>query len=251
VTTARKSPSASKRKSSAGFIESMECLPVSKIPVGPRWTYEIKLDGYRLEVVKAKGKITLYSRRRNVLNRKFGYIAEALEDIPDGTVLDGELVALSAEGHTDFNMLQNFRSAEHQIRYYAFDVLMHKGKSFIGRPLAERRGLDLSLQQGSLTGRSGWLVPDWAIFYYQGTRQGHALHLKIAYKDGSPIGDLTLTHDRDVLKGTGSIHGVAVTLVGRRPQTRSGNAPTLHTFEPQLYYRNFRRQSASASHLPR
>jgi amidase len=110
-------------------------------------------------------------------------------------------------------------------------------------------GLDLSLQQGSLTGRSGWLVPDWAIFYYQGTRQGHALHLKIAYKDGSPIGDLTLTHDRDVLKGTGSIHGVAVTLVGRRPQTRSGNAPTLHTFEPQLYYRNFSGANPPALHI--
>jgi ATP-dependent DNA ligase len=32
----------------ASFIESMECLPVSKIPEGPEWTYEIKLDGYRL-----------------------------------------------------------------------------------------------------------------------------------------------------------------------------------------------------------
>jgi DNA ligase D-like protein (predicted ligase) len=141
VATTRKSPSASKRKSSAGFIESMECLPVSKIPEGPQWTYEVKLDGYRLEVVKEKGKITLYSRRRNVLNQKFGYIAEALKDLPDGTVLDGELVALSAEGHADFNMLQNFRSAEHQIRYYAFDVLMHKSKSFIDRPLAERRAV--------------------------------------------------------------------------------------------------------------
>jgi DNA ligase D-like protein (predicted ligase) len=119
----------------------MECLPVSKIPEGLQWTYEIKLDGYRLEVVKDKGRITLYSRRRNVLNQKFGYIAEALEDLPDGTVLDGELVALGAEGHADFNMLQNFRSAEHQIRYYAFDVLMHKGKSFIDQPLAERRAL--------------------------------------------------------------------------------------------------------------
>jgi DNA ligase D-like protein (predicted ligase) len=139
VVTARKSPSASKRKSSAGFIESMECLPVSKIPEGPQWTYEIKLDGYRLEVVKEKGKITLYSRRRNVLNQKFGYIAEALKNLPDGTVLDGELVALTAEGHADFNMLQNFRSAEQQIRYYAFDVLMHKGKSLVDRPLADRR----------------------------------------------------------------------------------------------------------------
>jgi bifunctional non-homologous end joining protein LigD len=126
VTPARKSPSASKHKSEVGFIESMECLPVSKIPEGPQWTYEIKLDGYRLEVVKEKGKVTLYSRRRNVLNQKFGYIAEALKDLPNGTVLDGELVALTDKGHADFNMLQNFRSAEHQIRYYAFDVPMHK-----------------------------------------------------------------------------------------------------------------------------
>jgi DNA ligase D-like protein (predicted ligase) len=141
VTPARKSPSASKRKSEVGFIESMECLPVSKLPEGPQWTYEIKLDGYRLEVVKEKGKVTLYSRRRNVLNQKFGYIAEALKDLPNGTVLDGELVALTDEGNADFNMLQNFKSAEHQIRYYAFDVLMHKGKSLIDRPLAERRAV--------------------------------------------------------------------------------------------------------------
>jgi len=27
------------------FIESMECLPVAKLPEGPEWTYEIKLSG--------------------------------------------------------------------------------------------------------------------------------------------------------------------------------------------------------------
>jgi bifunctional non-homologous end joining protein LigD len=48
-----------------GFIESMECRPVAKIPEGLEWTYEIKLDGYRLEVVRAGGKTTLYSRRQN------------------------------------------------------------------------------------------------------------------------------------------------------------------------------------------
>jgi ATP-dependent DNA ligase len=91
--------------------------------------------------VKNKGGVTLYSRRRNILNRKFGYIAEALEDLPDSTVLDGELVGLDTEGHADFNMLQNFKSAEHGILYYAFDALMHKGKSLTGRPLAERRAV--------------------------------------------------------------------------------------------------------------
>jgi ATP-dependent DNA ligase len=50
-------------------------------------------------------------------------------------VLDGKLVALNADGQADFNMLQNFKSAERYIHYYAFDVLMHKGESLIGHPL--------------------------------------------------------------------------------------------------------------------
>jgi ATP-dependent DNA ligase len=123
----------------ASFIETMNCLPVSMIPEGPAWTYELKLDGYRLEAVKTRGKVTVYSRRRNILDRKFGYIAEALEDLPDETVLDGELVAMDEEGHADFNLLQSFKSAESKIHFYAFDVLMHKGKLLVERPLAERR----------------------------------------------------------------------------------------------------------------
>jgi len=126
-------------KTQAAFTETMDCLPVSEVPEGPEWTYEIKLDGYRLEAVKTKGKVTVYSRRHNVLNEKFGYIADALAKLPDETVLDGEIVAMDAEGRSNFNLLQNFRSAELKIHYYAFDVLMHKGKSLIDRPLTERR----------------------------------------------------------------------------------------------------------------
>ena len=49
----------------AAFIETMECLAESKVPQGPEWTYEVKLDGYRLEAVKTNGRVTVYSRRRN------------------------------------------------------------------------------------------------------------------------------------------------------------------------------------------
>jgi len=70
------------RSERASFIETMDCLPVTKVPTGPAGTYEIKLDGYRLEAIKSRGKVTVYSRRRNVLNEKFGYIAEALADLP-------------------------------------------------------------------------------------------------------------------------------------------------------------------------
>ena len=123
------------------FIESMECLPVTKVPEGREWSYEIKLDGYRLEVVKNGGETTLYSRRRNILNRKFPYIAAALEDLPDSTVVDGELVAIDTDGRSDFNLLQNFRSAEMKIHYYAFDVLVHKGNLLTQCPLEERRAI--------------------------------------------------------------------------------------------------------------
>ena len=123
----------------AEFIDTMDCLPVTKVPEGPEWTYELKLDGYRLEVVRADGETTLYSRRRNVLNEKFPYIASALDSLPDGTVIDGELVAMGADGHPNFNLLQNFRSAEAHITYYAFDVLVHKGRDLTALPLSERR----------------------------------------------------------------------------------------------------------------
>jgi bifunctional non-homologous end joining protein LigD len=97
-------------KQAAGFIETMDCLPVSKLPDGPEWTYEIKLDGYRLEVVRKSRMTTLYSRRENVLNQRFPYIATALQDLPNETVIDGELVALGPDGRPDFNSNRRIRS---------------------------------------------------------------------------------------------------------------------------------------------
>jgi len=131
-----------------GFIESMECLPVATLPEGKNWSYEIKLDGFRLEAVKKKGETTLFSRRGNILNRKFPYIAAALEALPDDTILDGEVVALDEQGRSDFNLLQNFRSAESKIHYYVFDILALKGRDVSIMPLAERRKiLDKALKR--------------------------------------------------------------------------------------------------------
>ena len=128
-----------KSAQTARFLECMECLPVPRVPEGPQWSYEFKLDGYRLEAVKSAGKITLYSRRQNVLNTKFPYIAAALKGLPDETVIDGELVALASDGRPNFNLLQNYRSAESHIIYYAFDVLTLKGRDLTQLPLSERR----------------------------------------------------------------------------------------------------------------
>ncbi len=112
-----------------------------ELPDGPQWTYEIKLDGYRIEAVKSGSEVTLYSRRQTVFNGKFGYIAAGLKFLPEGTVIDGELVALGADGRPDFNLLQNFRSAQSRIMYYVFDILVLKNRDLTRLPMSERREL--------------------------------------------------------------------------------------------------------------
>ena len=61
----------------ATFIEPMEWLATTKLPGGPQWVYEIKLDGYRALAGKNKNGVTHFSRRNKSLNKKFLYIVEA------------------------------------------------------------------------------------------------------------------------------------------------------------------------------
>jgi DNA ligase D-like protein (predicted ligase) len=121
------------------FIEPMECLAVSKLPKSLGWLWEIKLDGYRAEAVKSDGNLFLLSRRQKSFSKQFPLIHEALADLPDNTVVDGEIVALDESGRSDFNLLQNFRSAAKQINYFVFDLLVLKGQDLTSLPLVERK----------------------------------------------------------------------------------------------------------------
>ena len=125
----------------ARFIEPMQCLSVAKLPSGPQWSWEIKLDGYRALAVKSGKNVTLYSRLQNSLNIKHPYIVEALAGLPNDTVVDGELVALDDDGRPNFNLMQKFREAASRIHYYVFDVLVVKGRDLTKLPLSERRRL--------------------------------------------------------------------------------------------------------------
>ena len=55
-------------------------------------------------------------------------------------VLDGEIVALDAQGRSRFQLLQNAEPAAEQ-RFVAFDLLWLDGEDLRGRPLEERREL--------------------------------------------------------------------------------------------------------------
>jgi ATP-dependent DNA ligase len=95
---------ASVPRTQASFIEPMECLSVSKLPEAATWIWEIKLDGYRALAVKSPIGLTLFSRNRKSLNRQFPYIVEALADLPEGTVVDGEVVAIDDSGRPNFRL---------------------------------------------------------------------------------------------------------------------------------------------------
>jgi DNA ligase D-like protein (predicted ligase) len=123
----------------AAFIEPMECLGVTKVPDGSQWVYEIKLDGYRAIAVKIDGRLDLLSRRRKSLNKQFAPVAEALVELPDSTVVDGEIVALDDVGLPNFNLLQHSRRGVSRIHYFIFDLLIYKNRDVTRLPFLRRR----------------------------------------------------------------------------------------------------------------
>jgi len=123
----------------------MDCAPVPKLIDGPGWVYEIKLDGYRAIAVKSDGRVSLFSRRRKSFDHHYPLIVEALAELPEGTVVDGEIVALDESGRPNFNLLQNFRSEASRIHYFIFDLLICNDRDLTGLPLRDRRKLMKSL----------------------------------------------------------------------------------------------------------
>jgi bifunctional non-homologous end joining protein LigD len=117
----------------------MECLAVTKLPDGPEWVYELKLDGYRALAINANGTLSLYSRKRKSFNRQYQHIVEALSGLPRDTVIDGEIVALDDAGRPNFNLLQHSRSQASRIQYFVFDLLVYENHDLTQLPLIERR----------------------------------------------------------------------------------------------------------------
>jgi bifunctional non-homologous end joining protein LigD len=120
------------RRAAPAFVEPMRCKPVTSLPQGEEWTFEIKFDGYRCIALKQGGEVSLYSRNRKLLNDRFPGIAEALTEVPGDFAIDGEVVALDEAGRPSFQLLQNSRSS-------AFDLLHLGDESLLAAPIERRR----------------------------------------------------------------------------------------------------------------
>ena len=106
------------------------------------WSYELKFDGIRLIAVKTGKKVSLLSRNKNELAGRFPEIVEAIGNLPAREcVIDGEVVALDAEGRSSFQLLQarDMEGRKSPVYFYAFDLLQLDGRSVIALPLKARK----------------------------------------------------------------------------------------------------------------
>lgn len=118
--------------------QAMLCLLVPALPEGEAWRYEIKWDGYRALAVVEGGKVHLISRNAKPL--PFPEVAAAALLLRcKRAVVDGEIIALDAQGQPSFSLLQNHRSKARTLRFMLFDLLELNGTDWRRRPLHERR----------------------------------------------------------------------------------------------------------------
>ena len=114
---------------------------VDELPEGDEWLYEVKLDGYRALVLKSGATVQIISRNNRDLTATYPAVAQAaLRLRAESAVLDGELVALDAQGRPSFQALQH-RSAHphHRVVFYAFDLLHVDGDDHAALPLVRRK----------------------------------------------------------------------------------------------------------------
>jgi bifunctional non-homologous end joining protein LigD len=83
--------------------------------------------------------VTLWSRRGNLFTKQFPPFASACEQLPSGTLVGGDIVALDESGRVSFNLLQHHRSKAQALLFYVFDVLAYRGRRLLNVPLSARR----------------------------------------------------------------------------------------------------------------
>jgi DNA ligase-1 len=123
------------------------------------WLIEWKWDGIRAQLVKRRGAIQLWSRGEELITHRFPEITTAATRLPDGTVLDGEVLAFRDGRPLPFSALQQRIGRQKQVAqlaravpvvFMAFDVLEHGEADIRAMALGDRRSrLETLLPQGA------------------------------------------------------------------------------------------------------
>jgi len=136
------------------FLAHPFALPVEQFDavLGPPadWIVEWKWDGIRAQLVKRAGAVSLWSRGEELVTDRFPELATMGAALPDGTVLDGEIVVWRDDRVQPFAELQRRIGRktlgpkllrEIPVVLLGYDLLEWQGRDLRNTPQQERRAL--------------------------------------------------------------------------------------------------------------
>jgi DNA ligase-1 len=145
------------------------------------WQIEWKWDGIRAQLVKRAGRVWLWSRGEDLITARFPEVTALGEALPDGFVLDGEILAWEPDALAPLpfarlqpriarKTLSKKILADSPATFLAYDLLEANGNDLRMTPLAERRAqldalavsLDSTLTHDLLRVSPRVEAPDWA-----------------------------------------------------------------------------------------
>jgi bifunctional non-homologous end joining protein LigD len=196
----------------------MLATAVDRLPADRKsYAYEFKWDGYRALCFIENGRVTLKSRRGNDLTAYFPELLELHRAVGHHrAVLDGEIVALGADGRIDFHSLQMRMGLEEHAadftprpaKYLIFDILRWDDQVAMYWPYEKRRALlesviqpgrrwEISLRSNDpermldaakKNGLEGIVAKRLSSRYAPGKRTGDWLKLKLTQTEDFVIG---------------------------------------------------------------
>jgi DNA ligase-1 len=125
-------------------------LDVPAVQLGPReaWHAEWKWDGIRAQIVRRAGQVHVWSRGDELVTDRFPEAVEIGSRLPDGAVIDGELLAWQDGAPLPFSMLQRRIGlrrltaralAQAPAALMAYDLLELRGEDIRAQPFHVRR----------------------------------------------------------------------------------------------------------------
>ena len=129
------------------FLASPIEKNVGDLGLRNKWIAEWKWDGIRAQAIRRKGKTFIWSRGEELVTERFPEVDRACSHLPDGTVLDGELIGWK-KNVLSFSSLQRRLNRKNvskklleevPVRLVCYDCIEYNSHDIRNRPLSERK----------------------------------------------------------------------------------------------------------------